>query len=236
MKKNIFFTFLFVFVSFFAFSQDIIFRMDGTEIEVKVLQVADDCVKYKNFDHLDGPERILKTENIFMIKYENGVKELFHNCNNVAQQSSKDKTIVAIDPELIAQFESIGTDDHAMLDFFKNNGFKRYYDNFYSVCQQSSVGSTLLTSGILLTSIGLVVGSVGYSKEEYGLAICFYTIAVMGNSLIIASIPVSATAGARKERIKKNFARDYFGNDRYAYQPTLNFGVTSHGVGLTLKF
>lgn len=217
-----------------SFAQDIIFILDGSEIEAKVLQVADDCVKYKNFNHQDGPERILKTENIFMIKYENGEKEMFNNRNNMVGQPSVKQ--VTIDPELRAEFEGIGTDDVAMLDFFYDHKFRTYHEDFSAACKQRSTGSTLLTSGILLTSVGLIVGTMAYVQKEYPLAAGFYTAAVIGDGLIIASIPVSATAGARKERIKNNFAREYFGDDRYAYQPSLNFGVTSHGIGLTLHF
>jgi hypothetical protein len=31
-------------------------------------------------------------------------------------------------------------------------------------------------------------------------------------------------------------AKEYFGIDDYTYQPKLNFGQTSNGIGLTLSF
>ena len=59
-----------------AFSQDIIIKRNGDEIKAKVLEVALTIVKYKNFDNLNGPTyEILKSE-IFMIKYENGTKDI----------------------------------------------------------------------------------------------------------------------------------------------------------------
>jgi len=59
---------------------------------------------------------------------------------------------------------------------------------------------------------------------------------IVGEALIIASIPVSITAGVRKKGVKNDFAKEYFGIDGYTYQPKLNFGATSNGLGLTFKF
>ena len=60
-----------------------------------------------------------------------------------------------------------------------------------------------------------------------------YGLISAGEIMIIASIPVSAVAGAKKKSIKNNFAREQFG---VTYQPTLNFNFTGNGFGLTLKF
>ena len=64
-------------ISLTAFSQDIIVKKNGDEIESKVLEITLEVVKYKKYDNLEGPTiSILKTE-IFMIKYENGTKDVF---------------------------------------------------------------------------------------------------------------------------------------------------------------
>jgi hypothetical protein len=57
-----------------------------------------------------------------------------------------------------------------------------------------------------------------------------------GVFLLTLSIPVSASAGARKHAIKNNFAREYFGIENYTYQPKLNFGSTLNGIGLIVTF
>jgi hypothetical protein len=60
-----------------ALSQDIIVLKNGDEIKAKVQEVGISDVKYKKFENTAGPAyTLLKTE-IFMIKYENGAKDVF---------------------------------------------------------------------------------------------------------------------------------------------------------------
>ena len=60
-----------------VFSQDFIYKNDGTELKVIVNEITLDAIKYKNFNQPDGPIRnILKTE-VFMIIYKDGTKEVF---------------------------------------------------------------------------------------------------------------------------------------------------------------
>jgi len=61
-----------------AFSQDIIIKLTGEEIEAKVLEVNPTEVKYKKFNNQDGPLFIIKKSEIFMIKYASGEKEVFN--------------------------------------------------------------------------------------------------------------------------------------------------------------
>ena len=59
------------------FSQDIIIKKNGDEIKSKVIEVGTIEIKFKNFDNLTGPTySILKAE-VFVIKYENGTKDVF---------------------------------------------------------------------------------------------------------------------------------------------------------------
>lgn len=60
-------------------AQDVIILKSGDEIKSKVLEINDREIKYKRFDNLDGPViSTLKTE-VFMIKYQNGTKEVINS-------------------------------------------------------------------------------------------------------------------------------------------------------------
>ncbi len=60
-----------------AFSQDIITKTNGDEIKAKVQEISISEIKYKKFENIEGPTyTILKTD-VFMIKYENGTKDVF---------------------------------------------------------------------------------------------------------------------------------------------------------------
>lgn len=60
-------------------SQDVIIYKDGSEIESKVLKVGKSEIVYKKYSNLNGPEYTEEVNNIFMIKYEGGSKDVFNN-------------------------------------------------------------------------------------------------------------------------------------------------------------
>ena len=57
--------------------QDIIILKNGDEIEAKVTEIDLEVIRYKRANHLDGPSITLSKADIFMIKYENGMKDVF---------------------------------------------------------------------------------------------------------------------------------------------------------------
>lgn len=59
--------------------QDVIFKNDKTKLNAKVLEIEELKVKYKLFDNLDGPTYGIDKNQISMIIYKNGKKELFNH-------------------------------------------------------------------------------------------------------------------------------------------------------------
>lgn len=68
--------------------QDIIVKSNGDEVKAKITKVTDDEISYKRWANQNGPEYVVKTANIFMIKYQNGEKEVFGGNENKSQSSS----------------------------------------------------------------------------------------------------------------------------------------------------
>lgn len=58
-------------------SQDIIFKINGDEIEAKVTEVSEEVIKYYKFNKTEGPLYSIKVSNVFMIKYADGSKDVF---------------------------------------------------------------------------------------------------------------------------------------------------------------
>ncbi|GHT10263.1 hypothetical protein FACS189415_8000 [Bacteroidia bacterium] len=77
MKKIIFAFFLLASTVSVINAQDIITQKNGDEIKAKVLEVGANDVKYKKFGNESGPTYTLSKSEIFMIKYENGEKDMF---------------------------------------------------------------------------------------------------------------------------------------------------------------
>lgn len=55
---------------------DIITLRTGEEISAKVIKVGSEEVEYKKCDNVEGPLYSVKSQNVFMIKYANGVKDI----------------------------------------------------------------------------------------------------------------------------------------------------------------
>ncbi len=60
-----------------AHSQDLITKRSGEDIKAKIIEIGLNEVKYKRFDNPDGPLIIISKEEILIIRYENGQKEIF---------------------------------------------------------------------------------------------------------------------------------------------------------------
>lgn len=77
MKRTVFILFICLALSTVGEAQDMIVKIDGTEIPSKVLEVNIDCVKYKKHSNLNGPTYMISKSELISINYENGEKDVF---------------------------------------------------------------------------------------------------------------------------------------------------------------
>jgi hypothetical protein len=87
MKKQILYSVLFAFVSFITYAQDIIYKNDKTEVKAKIIEVLDDEIKYKKHEFLDGPTYTMQKNEIYMIVYKNGQKEMMEDNSRTTNKS-----------------------------------------------------------------------------------------------------------------------------------------------------
>lgn len=76
MKKTLF-TLIACFFALVCQAQDVLIKRSGEEIEVKVIEIGMDEIKYKRLDNMEGPLFSILKSDVFMIKYENGTKTVF---------------------------------------------------------------------------------------------------------------------------------------------------------------
>lgn len=90
MKKNNFIVMLLATTSLLnnVRSQDILVFKNGEEAKSKVLEINDTEIKYKKFDNLDGPVISTKKTEVFMIKYENGTKDVINSTSPTVSNSN----------------------------------------------------------------------------------------------------------------------------------------------------
>ena len=77
MRVIAFFCLATLFIINDAQAQDIIIKKNGDEIRSKVLKIGTADIQYKSYDNQDGPVHSLGKAEVFMIKYENGTKDVF---------------------------------------------------------------------------------------------------------------------------------------------------------------
>lgn len=77
MKKYIFTILALLALNISLFSQDVITKKTGEDINAIVTEVNQADIKYKKFDNQKGPTFSLLKSDVLMIRYANGTKDLF---------------------------------------------------------------------------------------------------------------------------------------------------------------
>ncbi|MEZ5044100.1 MAG: hypothetical protein R2828_29675 [Saprospiraceae bacterium] len=90
--KNVFIL-VFSFFSLIGFAQDQLIFKNGEDLQVKVVEITPDQIKYKRFNHLDGPTIVIHKEDVLLIQYENGTKDLFYQQQTLDQPTQPNKPI-----------------------------------------------------------------------------------------------------------------------------------------------
>lgn len=81
-------TITFCLISIGTFAQDIIIKRNGDEIQAKVLTVSDSKIDYKKWSNQGGPTYTVSKDDVFMIKYINGDKDVFNNDSRPTVQTA----------------------------------------------------------------------------------------------------------------------------------------------------
>jgi hypothetical protein len=77
MTKSIIFLVLLILYLVPLNAQDEITLKSGDILKAKILEIGTEEIVYKKFENLSGPSYKTKKDQVFMIKYENGTKDLF---------------------------------------------------------------------------------------------------------------------------------------------------------------
>jgi len=255
MKTVFIFTFFCVSIAN-TFAQDVITLRNGDEIKALVQEIGDEDVKYKMYENPNGPNYTLKKSGIFMIRYANGSRDVF--TDNAApvtsapanpsartnQQNGQNWANQQQNPAIdYVAFTQLKRNDAAMEAFLRQND-AALYNQFHKGVKLRRSGKGLLISGLIVTGAGLGLMVVGLmDTDDYGevtedgliVASTGYLGIIVGQTLTVASIPLSIVGKNLKKRAVNSYEEKYFSN-RTSYQPSLDFVFTGNGLGLALKF
>jgi hypothetical protein len=77
-----------------AWSQDEITFRNGETLKAKIVEIGTEDITYKKAENTSGPSYTVKKDKVFMIKYENGTKDVFE-----APQQTNAATVSAVKSE-----------------------------------------------------------------------------------------------------------------------------------------
>jgi hypothetical protein len=90
MKRFLIFTSALLFWGICSIAaQDLIVLRNGNMIETRVLEVSSAEIRYKRFDHLDGPTIVILAAEVLSIRYENGRVEIVNTVPTTEQRNTR---------------------------------------------------------------------------------------------------------------------------------------------------
>lgn len=217
MKKLFSLIALLTFICFTTSAQDIITQKDGSDIQAKVIEVGINQISYKKYSNLDGPTYVISKDNILMITYENGEREVY--ASNVETNT---KSLL---PQGMMTFNSwsgkvsvggVTMDDDMLGRYFTPEDYKLYTNG-----RNSYIGGTIM--GVIGAipfgwNLGTWIAGGKTNKE-----LCIGSGLIMSLGLICSAIGES--------NIKKAISHY---NSTLSFVPTIDFGTTTDDLGLGL--
>lgn len=224
-----------VLCSLSAMAQDVIVKQNGDEIQCKLIEVGTESIKYKRWSNQNGPIFVEERDDVFMIKYENGEKDVFgvktaSQQNNVAVIPSSAMTIpnLRYDKGSISGLYSGSTEiplDYAQTIMGTDwSEFQMYQD-------KRKKGKKLLVWGIVCraVSVPLTVGFIVDGDIPYFVS---GTGVRMAGSALLATGIVNLVKGQRgcKRLVKQHNASSI------GFNPEFDFKAGVNSMSLTMNF
>lgn len=141
--------FLFIISVFNLCAQDTIIKRNGEEIQAKVLNINETQINYIKWNNQNGPTYTIAKSDVFMIKYENGEKDVFGQTD---APTALNATTTPKTPTLSTQLSQNNLKFIKQEDLFKKGKrFKR--------------GGT---AWMIISGVGMLGGCVAAGLQEWG--------------------------------------------------------------------
>jgi hypothetical protein len=231
-------------------AQDIIMLKNGDEIKASVQEVGIADVKYKKHENLNGPTYTLLKSEIFMIKYENGEKDIFKDAPAAPSASSsvKPQEVVSIPTPAAPSVSSFVKPQEAVYlkwrfrgsEFTDANGKYLSYSKMRSILANAPKAWNKYKTGFWLD----IVGDAGMNFSWICLCIAIGDVvndvsgpaaAIWGSFSVAGALLGIMTHAIGNSEFEKVY--NLYQNAKTKTTTSLHFGLTrSGGIGLTLTF
>jgi hypothetical protein len=210
-------------------AQDIIIFKNGEEIKAKVTEVESIEIKYLKFDNQIGPVYTVNKADVFMIKYENGTKDVFDYkpvTTAISPTQNESKTLQSGNEEL-SYFRGKVMKGKQQLKPYE---VKATMNNNYNALRRYKGGRAFNTLGIIFTVVGCIditTGIINTFQANDALNNFLAGGLEIGVGLIFNSVSKNKTLSSvviYNSGLKKH------------QSTSLNLGITHSGLGLCLNF
>lgn len=250
--KKLFLSVVLLSVSIVTFAQDVITTKDGDEIYAKVIKIGESEIEYKKWSNLEGPVYTLKTNNIFMVKYENGEKDVFKL--SPTEDVKEPQNTIESDTPIVLENNHAETNNSEQ-NIFRTDDLLSYKKHNKVFCHGEKLKQREVKAIINTNPEAYYLYTTGRTKRLAGEILCWTGIAALGGSiglifaagdgsfiildavgtaLIVTSIPFLASGKARIVNSYKMYNDGIVRKKNSAY---LGFGITQKGgLAVTLNF
>ena len=225
-------------------AQDLIILKTGDEIKSKVNEIGPDLIKYKKFENLTGPDYTVQKNTVFMIKYENGTRDVFTEQTTPKPQTTQAPIPKTTEPDV--QNSSVKTlqvrGGAVKLDgkWIVPSEVRRIMNPYPEALRSYNTGKTLamvgdfVGYGVIITCIGTAINANSFSSKQTAQVHNAYVTGLM-IAIPLFAVDITLTIiGNAKVRSSVNLYNSSI-NKPVTYN--LNFGIQeSGGVGFALKF
>ena len=140
------------------FAQDVITKLNGDEIQAKVLNINDTEINYIKWSNLNGPTYTISKNEVFMIKYENGEKDVFNNAQSSTTVSRQNAN--PSNEDIISVFRTTNKENN--VDFLKRKSLLRKARGW------NIAGSIIAIGGV---AGGICLGTFGDGQSLVGASL-----------------------------------------------------------------
>ena len=247
MNKKAFFLALAMLFFGAAMAQDVITLKNGDEINGKVTKVSSTEIEYKLASNPDGPTYTKPVTEIFMVKNENGQKDVFNNTPEPAKQQqvtvdiptgvtlerNRGEIVDAATNRTFSEFEL-----QQMLGMDAYNDYVKARDSYKSTSNGLAWSYTFFFCGLPLYYLGVLLEN----GSNNGLALRIMGIVwfVGGNIMIPVDYITRGVAAGKISRIAedynaKNGSLGMEISGGFTLMPTAQ-GTVAPGLGISLRF
>ena len=150
MKKLLLSLLTLLLIPVFCFAQDVIITKSGDEIKSKVVEITPDMIKYKKYGKDESPIISIYKDDVFMIKYANGEKEMLNSTTKQTKpkENAIEETHQQTNP-IIPKKSSILENNSDYSTYARGKDDAKIYYRAYKPAATVTIATSLVFGGIV---------------------------------------------------------------------------------------